>query len=619
MFTLKRVWGDHKIYSFQTEKYDFRSFLERIYATKDLEQLHRSSSDFLLFQQNAYQRLENIETDLHKIFYSEIKSREEFKNLYCALVKDLYSFLFPGESCLVYQSFPSIRFQFPRNIAVPPHCDSDELGKHPEGEENFLIPITTMRGSTRLFLESKPGEGDFEGVDLEYGDILYFNGNKCIHYNQSNEEDYMRVSFDFRVIRQERYKNYCKSTITETNPRDLHKERKPVKMLIGGYYQAMFQNRSFERSLQWHSNKELILQTRPSFDATEPQACKAYFENGDPFLTEFKETEKLESQLKEVIGSKHCFMTTSGSSALVVALLALDIQPGDEVIVPNYTMIATANAVRLLGAKPILVDIDPLTFTLNLDILKSALTEKTRAVIHVTLNNRSIGLQDIAAFCKEKALWLIEDAAQSLGCKLNGQHYGTFGDIGCFSLSSPKIITTGQGGFLVTNSDSLGKKIFHIKNFGRSAGGIEKYDMFGLNFKFTDIQAVIGQAQLEKLPFRILKMRWLFETYAKELQDLSTLVKILPAQSKEWIPWFIDIFLQDGETRDALAFFLKQHNIQTRPVYPSISGTEVYGGNTLMTPISASVSHCGLFLPSHLLLTEAQISYICDIIHVFFS
>lgn len=615
MFQLKKEFGHHKIFTYDVAKYNFRSLLSDMYGSNDLEHLHVDSKEYQMFLQKELDRLENVETDIHKKFYTTIKSDDSFKRMYCNLIKDLYTFLFPEEPYLVYQSFPSIRFQFPKNIAVPPHCDSDELGRHPLGEKNFLLPITSMKGTTRLFIESEPGKGDFQGVDLEWGDIFVFNGNTCIHYNQSNEEDFMRISFDFRALKKDDYTNYIvRAPITHTNPRDLYKERIPVKMNVGGYYQCMFKDMPVEDAMRWYNVKEMILQTRPSFNEAEAAACSKYFTNGDPFLTEYKETELLEKQLANYIGTKHCFMTTSGSTAIVVALLAADIKAGDEVIVPNYTMIATANAVRLLGATPILVDIDANTYTLNLEMIQKHRTDRTKAVIHVSLNNRSRDIDAIADYCKMTGLHLIEDAAQSLGCRIRGRHYGTLGDMGCFSLSSPKIITTGQGGFVITDNDALAKKIYKIKNFGRESGGVEKYDIFGLNFKFTDIQAVIGQAQFEKLPERVERMREIFEEYYAQLHEVKGL-EILPAQTEEWIPWFIDIFTKK---RDELSYFLKQHNIQTRYVYPSIHSTEPYKLDGAF-PNSEHVSADGLFLPSHLQLSNEQIAYICMIIKIFFA
>jgi perosamine synthetase len=616
MFQIKRVIGQHKVFSYDTERYPFRKFLQTLYQIDTLEQLHLQSADYKKFEEGGFKRLEDVETDLQKTFYTDIKARPEFKDMYCSLVSDLYRELFPEEEYLVYQSFPSIRFQYPHNIAVPAHCDSDELGKHPIGEMNFLIPITSMKATTRLFLESEPKKGDFQGIELEYGELLFFNGNTCIHYNQENLEDYVRISFDFRCMRKADYMRYILSnSITQTNPRDLYKERVPVKMYVGGYYQCMFRNET--SPFPWFSNPQMILQTRPVFSPDQGSACAAYFAKGDPFLTEFKETEAFERQLKSFVGAKHCFMTTSGSTALVVALVACGIGLGDDVLVPDYTMIATANAVKLVGANPILLDVSKETNTLSLETIKRALTPKTKAVLHVSLNNRNTGIQEIVAFCKEKGIYCIEDAAQSLGCRFQGQHYGTFGDIGCFSLSTPKIITTGQGGFVVSNNDELAQRMLRIKNFGRSSGGIEQYDTFGLNFKFTDIQAVIGQTQFAELPARVSRMRAIFDQYFAHLTNVPH-VSMLPPQTDEWIPWFVELM---HPQRDLLAFFLKQHNIGTRPTYPSIHLTEPYA-DTYKEKLSEfettnAISTKGLFLPTHFLLTDNQIEYICRCIRMF--
>jgi len=617
MFTLKEVIGDHTIYRYNTSIHKFKEYLENLYNTNDLSRLHEQSHEYSLFLNGQLESLENVETDIHKRFYNDIKSNNTFKELYCNFIKDIYSQFFSEEPFLVYQSFPSIRFQFIGNKAIPPHCDSDEIGKHPIGEKNFLVPITDMINTTRLFIETSPSKGDFTGISLQHGDLFYFNGNKCIHYNETNKENYLRISFDFRVLTPTLYLDYIKNySITTTNPRDLYKERKPTKMIIGGYYQVFFKDTNDKQMLQWFHNQSLIMQTRPSFDSTEALACSNYFTNGDPFLTEFKETEKLEKRLAEFIGINHCYMVPSGTSAIITALLACNIKPGDDVIVPNFTMIATANAVKLIGANPILVDVNKDTFTLDLHTVKKNITVNTKAIIHVSLNNRNKDLAALAKYSKENNIYLIEDAAQSLGAYSNNQHYGTFGDIGCFSLSSPKIITTGQGGFLITNNKELASKIYKIKNFGRSSGGVEQYDVFGVNFKFTDIQAVIGLAQVDKLPQRITRMKEIHTLYFNELSSIKG-IHILDSMDSGWIPWFIDIIVDD---REELIYFLKQHNIQTRVTYPALHLTEPYATNVYSSDFTNStyISKNGIFLPTHFLLTDENILYISSIIKTFF-
>lgn len=606
MFVHLKNIGQHNVFSYDREKHKFLEFFQNLYNTEHLDRLHEHNQEF------DRDDLCDIETSLHKKFYSEIKSNDEFKRLYCQMIKDIYEQFFPEEKAIIYQSFPSVRFQFVNNIAVPPHCDSDDLGKHPLGEKNFLIPITKMFGTNRLFIESEPGKKDFDGIDLNYGELFFFNGNTCVHYNMKNTEGCIRISLDFRIILVRDYVKYILSeNVTSTNPRNPDKSRKPVKIIVGGYYQIAFKTNTVDEMMNWYFQKELILQSRPNFDVNEADACYEYMKNGDNFVTEYVQTEKLEQMICDFVKCKHCIMTTSGNTALVLALMSLNIQSGDEVIVPNYTMIATVNAIKLLGAIPIIIDVDPKSFTISKDKIAKNMSSKTKAVMHVSLNNRNCDLNEIVEFCNNNNIVLIEDSAQSLGCFVNGKHFGTFGKIGCFSLSTPKIISTGQGGFLVTDDDDIANRIRMIKNFGRKTGGIDIFETFGINFKFTDIQAVIGIEQMKKLPKRIDKMRHIHKSY---FDRLSTLNIIRKAENNDWFPWFVDIFTQK---RDDLATFLKIHNIQTRPTYPEINKTPIYFDNNTL-PVSNYVSANGLFLPSHTLLSDDEINYICDIILLFF-
>lgn len=601
------TFGQHNIYKIDTSTHKFLEYFKTLYNYENLQQLHLKS-----FCDLNNDKLSDIETDLHKIFYKDIKENNTFKQLYCNLIKDIYNNLFPEESVYIYQSFPSIRIQYFNNVVVPPHYDSDHLGNHPEGEKNFILPITKMYGTNRIFIESEPDKKDFKGIDLECGELLYFNGNKCTHYNEKNVEKDIRISLDFRLILLKDYKNYIqKQNVTFTNPRD---DRIPVKMTIGGYYQICFKNDVYNIYKNWFNIKDKILQTRPNFDINEANACYEYMKSGDNFVTEFKQTAKLENMITDFTGAKYCAMTTSGTSALMISLLSLNIGKDDDVIVPNYTMIASINAIKIIGANPIIVDVDANTGTLSLEIIEKNITKKIKAILHVSLNNRTKDLDEIVQYCKINNLFLIEDAAQSLGCFLNKKHIGTYGNIGCFSLSTPKIISTGQGGFLLTDDEETYKKICMIKNFGRKEGGNEEYDIFGLNLKFTDIQAVIGIEQMKKLPYRITRMREIFNLYYEEL-NTNINCKMIAPKNDEWIPWFIDVYVED---RDKLAEFLNNHNIQTRITYPEINKTPMYL-NTDDLHNSKYISTNGLFLPSHTLLSNSDIKYICEIIKLFYS
>ncbi len=602
MFKLKRTFGDHNIYTYDASKYKLVEFFQNLYQTTSLETLYLRSEEF---QQEG---ISDRETTLHKQFYTEIKTNPTFKQIYCQMIKDIYEQFFPDEAYMIYQSFPSVRLQFPKNIAVPAHCDSDDLGRHPLGEKNFLVPITEMVRTKRLFIESSPGKQDFEGIDMEYGDLFYFNGNTCVHYNQTNEEESLRISLDFRVLKVADYLKYIQAgQITNTNPRDPEKVRVPTKMIIGGYYQMTPRNASMEEMMSWHFQRDMLLQSRPNFDEKEAQACYDYMRSGN-FVTEFLKTTELEKMICSYTGAKHCVMTTSGHMAIILGLMACGIGPGDSVIVPNYTMIATINSIKFVGAEPILVDVDPITLTLSSKTILEKKQSNTRAVMHVSLNNRHANIHEIVETCKQNNLLLLEDAAQSLGCFVGEKHFGRFGEVGCFSLSTPKIISTGQGGFVITDNDELARKLTMIKNFGRKSGGVDVFEVFGINAKFTDVQAVIGIEQMKKLPQRVKRMREMFDLYYKYLNKY-----MIQPTSEEWIPWFVDVFV---DNRDTLMEFLKYHNIQTRPTYPEINKTPMYL-DSVVHPVSHSISERGLFLPSHTLLTDEEVTHICKLILLF--
>lgn len=606
----KRV-GQHKILKIDSSRHCFKEYFQELYKFEALERLHTISKDYDTNKDCLSDgKLSDIDTDLHKIFYNDIKRTTVFKDLYCNLVSDIYDNLFPDEDVYIFQSFPSIRIQFHENIVVPPHYDADDLAQHPLGEKNFILPITKMHGTNTIYIETEPNKKDFQPLEAEYGELIYFNGNTCTHFNMKNKEKDIRISLDFRVILLKDYLKYiqrCSTTTSYTNPRDL--KRVPVKMTVGGYYQCWFKN-GIHHINDWHSNKNLLLQSRPNFDVKEADAVYEYMK-GDNFYTEFKHTTQLEKIIANYTRSKYCVMVNNGTVALLLALMALDIKTGDEVIVPDYTMIASVNAIKMTGACPVLIDVERNTFTIGVNEIRRHITPKTRAVMHVSLNNRTKDLEEIKRLCEEMNIYLIEDAAQSLGCFLNQRHIGTFGVIGCFSLSTPKIISTGQGGFLLTDDPTVYKKMCMMKNFGRKEGGIDDFETFGLNFKFTDIQAVIGIEQMKKLDWRVQRMRQIFDLYYENLKDIVTM---LPPQNPEWIPWFIEIMT---DRRDDLMIFLRHHNIQTRKTYPAIHTTAMYD-STNSFPNSSLISQNGLFLPSHTLITDNDIIFVCKIIRLFF-
>ena len=380
-------------------------------------------------------------------------------------------------------------------------------------------------------------------------------------------------------------------------------------MLVGGYYQITYKTETLEDMMKWINKTPLITQHRPTFEKEEADACYKYMLE-DNFITEYKQTEKLEEIICKYLNCKHCIMTTSGTCAIILALMALNLNEGDQVIVPNYTMIATVNAVKMLKLTPVIIDICKETFTLDLETIKNNITEKTKAIIHVSLNNRYKNMHKLVEYCDKSNIILIEDSAQSMGCHINDKYLGTFGKIGCFSLSTPKIISTGQGGYLVTDDDDIAKQIRMIKNFGRRESGKDNFEIFGINLKFTDLQAVIGIEQMKKLPFRVKRMREIYNLYYKHLKDIMK-----EPLSSNWIPWFVDIYIKD---REDLRVFLKKHKISTRPVYGEINKTKMYYNEEIFTNSNYVCTH-GLFLPSYITIKDKEIIQICKLINFFYK
>jgi len=360
----------------------------------------------------------------------------------------------------------------------------------------------------------------------------------------------------------------------------------------------------------------MIPQMVPWFDDKEPKAMAEYMASGG-FLTEYTKTQEFEKSLSLYTGAEHVVVVSNGTVSLWMMLTALGISSGDEVIVPNYTMIATANAIRAVGAKPIFCDVERNSLCLDIEEVKSKVTSKTKAIFLVLANGRypTYPLDELIQYCNQREIHLLEDSAQGLGSFYpNGRHVGTLGIMGSFSFSVPKIITTGQGGAVVTQDATLAEKLRKLKDFGRTQGGIDVHDSFGLNFKFTDIQAVIGLVQMQKLDERVKLKKKIWQYYSDFLQDLPQ-VKMFEHNLEFTSPWFIDALV---ENRDRLMVFLKENGIGSRAMYPPINQQKTYqiGG---MYPVSEHVGKHGIWLPSQAQLNKDEIRKICLYIEKFYS
>jgi len=359
---------------------------------------------------------------------------------------------------------------------------------------------------------------------------------------------------------------------------------------------------------------KFINQIEPSFDGKEREAVNAYMESGG-WVTEFTKTREFESMIAKAVGARHCSVVANGTDALVAALLAVGVKIGDEVISPDYTFVATPNSAELLGAKAVFVDVEPRSLCMDFGKMKAAITKKTKAVLFVSMNARyPHDLLEMAEYCRERGIWFIEDAAQSLGSTAFGKRLGTIGDLGTYSLSSPKIITSGQGGAIVTGDKELYEKILLIRNFGRAAPTpySDSFVAKGWNFKFTDIQAVIGMEQLKKLPARVERRKQMGRLYHKLLGEAKH-VELVPTDFSSTALFAFDLLTG---RREKMQGFLKENGIGTRFAYPPLHSEPAYGYPGSY-PVSEMAGGKGLWLPSSNHLTDDEIQYVCGKVNEF--
>lgn len=250
------------------------------------------------------------------------------------------------------------------------------------------------------------------------------------------------------------------------------------------------------------------------------------------------------------------------------ALLACGIGPGDEVIVPNRTWIATAHAVVLVGAKPVFVDCQRDLPIIDTDGIEPLITSRTRAIMPVHLNGRSADMNAIHNIARKHGLRVVEDAAQALCSRNEAGFLGTQSDVGCFSLSVTKIITTGQGGLIVTRDEALAKRLVSIRTHGITDVIDPTYTEFGFNFRFTDVLASFGIAQLERLQLRIEHAKAIYRLYDEALADLPSFTMIPVDIAAGEIPIYVEVLCEDLK---ALTEYLRDREIQVRPFSPDLN------------------------------------------------
>jgi len=340
--------------------------------------------------------------------------------------------------------------------------------------------------------------------------------------------------------------------------------------------------------------------------------------------------EKFEDMLSRYIGTNYALVFNSGTSALHATLLAYGIGKGDEVIVPSFTFIATANAPLFVGAKPVFADIEEKTYGLDPQAVEKKITPKTKAILPIHYGGCPGLIKELAQVAQKHNLLLIEDAAESLGAAVNGKKVGTFGDCAILSFCSNKVITTGEGGAVITNSTELYEKLKLIRSHGRaetsnyfSTNEYMDYITLGYNFRMSDITAALGIAQLKKVD-KIIKMRR--ENAAKLSKKLRKIAGVdvpNPPDGFQHVYQLYTIRLKEGlGKRDALQTHLAKKGIMAKIYFPPVHFTHFYRkrlGHSLKLPVTEKLSEEVLSLPMYPSLTEKEIDYIADAIADLFS
>ena len=339
--------------------------------------------------------------------------------------------------------------------------------------------------------------------------------------------------------------------------------------------------------------------------------------------------DKFETMLAEYIGTKYAVVFNSGTSALHAALIAYDIGQGDEVIVPSFTFIATANAALFVGAKPVFADIEEETYGLDPQDVTGKITPKTRAIIPIHYGGCPCKIDEIRDIAREHGLILIEDAADPFGASIRGKKAGTFGECAIVSFCSNKIITTGEGGAIVTNSLDIYEKLKLIRSRGRAEtanyfSSIEYMDYvaLGYNFRMSDITAALGIAQLEKVDKIIEMRRRNAEQLSARLAHVAEIEIPNPPDGCFHLYQMYTLRVKEGkEKRDALSAYLAQKGILSKVFFSPVHSTHFYKnglGYNYELPVTERLSEQVLTLPMYPTLTEEEIKCIADELTTFF-
>lgn len=349
---------------------------------------------------------------------------------------------------------------------------------------------------------------------------------------------------------------------------------------------------------------------KPSLDGNEKKYLNECLESTwisskGRFIAEF------ERRFAQYTDVKHAASVCNGTVALHLALVALGIGPGDEVIVPTLTYISSANAIAYTGATPVFVDSSKSTWQMDPDDVVRKITSKTKAVMAVHLYGHPCDMEALTSIARDKSLFLVEDCAEAFGARYKGRHVGTFGDIATYSFYGNKTITSGEGGMVVSNDETLYNRSVHFKEQGLAMYRQYWHDVIGYNYRMTNICAALGLAQLERADSLLAKKREIAKSYREGLAGLPVTFHDETVNVHHSF-WMCSILVEDPSYRDPLRVALESAGIETRPLFYPIHTMPMYASKYRRLPVAESLGWRGINLPSWPGLGDEHIHFIIN-------
>jgi perosamine synthetase len=328
--------------------------------------------------------------------------------------------------------------------------------------------------------------------------------------------------------------------------------------------------------------------------------------------------EAFEARWAAYCGRKHGVALANGTVALQVAVALLDLQPGDQVIMPTFTIISCALPVVLAGATPVLVDSEPQTWTMNVEQVEARITPRTRAIMPVHVYGHPVDMDPLLDLAGRYNLAVIEDAAEAHGAEYRGRRAGSFGTSSCFSFYANKLVTTGEGGMLLTDDDGLAERAGRLRNLGFGPGRRFLHAELGFNFRLTNLQAALGLTQIERIDEIVQRKRRMGQAYTERLSELAGLELQVQQPWAKGVYWMYGLVVHEDTGLDAAEFAGRLANlgVETRPFFlgmhqqPALHERGLFAGESY--PVAERIARQGLYLPSGLSLDEAQIDRVCE-------